>query len=271
VVLAEESAAAGFMTPADLAGARMKLKEIDIARTKLAAQRDRLLSGLASLSGLDALAVEQLALEAPVAGAPRWSEDEAWLRARNGNYDLALLSTLLASKQGLEKLARKEAIGLPDIGLHLELSYGGPLFPYLEDGWKDKDDYQLTVTLGASGNIFGSGVNVAEAAKAKADLAEVEARLTDAELSIRAYIRETFLGIDLGKARLEYAALQQDGWAADLAQMRATIQAGTGSEAEYLSRMIDALGGLAEAYGTLAEYRGALVSLDAVVGAEAGL
>jgi len=79
-------------------------------------------------------------------------------------------------------------------------------------------------------------------------------------------VRETYLGIDLGKARLEYAALKQDGWAADLAQMRATIQAGAGSEAEYLSKMIEALGGLAEAYGTLAEYRGALVSLDAVAG-----
>jgi outer membrane protein TolC len=271
VVLAEESAAAGFMTPADLAGARMKLKEIEIARTKLAAQRDRLLSGLASMSGLDDLVFEQLEMEAPVAGAPRWSEEEAWSLARNGNYDLALLSTLLASKQELVKLARKESIGLPDIGLHLELSYGGPVFPFLDDAWKDKDDYQLTVTLGASGSIFGNGVKVAEAAKAKADLAEVEARQADAEQSIRAYIRETYLGIDLGKARLEYAALKQDGWAVDLAQMRATIQAGAGSEAEYLSKMMEALGGLAEAYGTLAEYRGALVSLDAVVGAEAGL
>lgn len=271
VGLAAESTTAGFMTPADLASARMKLKEIEIARTKLAAQRDRLLSGLASMAGLDTLVMEQLAMEDPVAGAPRWSRDEVWSLARNGNYDLALLSTLLASKQGLEKLARKEAIGLPDIGLHLELSYGGPVFPFIEDEWKDKDDYQLTVTLGASGSIFGNGVKVAEAAKAKAELAEAEARQADAEQSIRAYIRETYLGIELGKARLEYAALKQDGWAADLAQMRATIQAGAGSEAEYLSKMIEALGGLAEAYGTLAEYRGALVSLDAVAGAKAGL
>ena len=185
---------------------------------------------------------------------------------RNGNYDLALLSTLLASKQGLEKLARKEAIGLPDFGLHLELSYGGPVLPFIEDAWKDKDDYQLTVTIGASGSFFGNGVKVAEAAKAKAELAEATAHQAEAEQSIRAYIRETYLGIDLGKARLEYAALKQDSWASDLAQMRATIQAGAGSEAEYLSKMIEALGGLAEAYGTLAEYRGALVSLDAVVG-----
>lgn len=269
VALAEESAAAGFMTQAELASARMKLKEIDIARTKLAAQRDRLLSGLASMSGLDALTSEDLAIEAPVAEAPRWSQDEAWSRARNGNYDLALLSTLLASKQGLEKLARKESIGLPDIGLHLELSYGGPVFPFIEDGWKDKDDYQLTVTLGASGSIFGNGVKIAEAAKAKAELAETEARQADAEQSIRAYIRETYLGIDLAKARLEYATLKQDGWASDLAQMRATIQAGAGSEADYLSKMIEALGGLAEAYGTLAEYRGSLVSLDAIAGARA--
>jgi len=48
--------------------------------------------------------------------------------------------------------------------------------------------------------------------------------------------------------------------------MRAAIQAGGGSEAEYLTKMIEALGGLAEAYGTLAEYRASLVSLEAVTG-----
>jgi len=269
VSLAEESALAGFMTPAELASARMKLKEIDIARTRLSAQRDQVLSGLASMSGLDALAMEDLVVEVPLAGGPRWSEDEVWSLAKDGNYDLALLSTLLASKQGLDKLAKKEAIGLPDLGLHLELSYGGSVFPFVEEGWMDTDDYQLTVTLGASGSIFGNGVKIAESARARAELAEAVARQADAERSVRAFVHETYLGIDLGKARLEYAVLKQDGWAADLAQMRATIQAGAGSEAEYLSKMIEALGGLAEAYGTLAEYRGALVSLEAVAGAAA--
>lgn len=269
VELSVKSEAAGFLTKADLASARIKLKEIDIATARLDEKRDRLLSELASMAGLGGLSPGQLRLEAPAAGSPRWTEIEAYELALEGSYDLALLGTLLEAKRGLRDLAEKEAKGLPDIGLHVKLSYGGSRFPFLETDWFGQDDYQLTVSLGTSGNIFGSAVKAGEAAKARAQLSGALAQQADAERSVRAFVRETYLGIDLGRARLEYAALKQDGWAADLAQMRATIQAGAGSEAEYLSKMIEALGGLAEAYGTLAEYRGALVSLDAVAGAKA--
>ncbi|MBU1079810.1 MAG: TolC family protein [Spirochaetes bacterium] len=269
VDIAEKSAAAGFLTPADLASARIKLKEIGIAAVKLDEKRDRLVSELASMAGLRALSSGELLLGVPAAGAPRWAEPEAQALAMEGSYDLALVSAMLDAKRGLRDLAEKEAKGLPDIGLRVELSYGGPRFPFLETDWYGQDDYQLTFSLGTSGNIFGNAVKSGEAAKARAQLAEAEAQKADAERSIRAYVRETFLGIELGKARLEYAALRQDGWAADLAQMRATIQAGAGSESEYLSLMIEALGGLAEAYGTLAEYRSSVLSLEAVAGSMA--
>jgi outer membrane protein TolC len=269
VELSERSLAAGFMTPADMARTRIKLKEIDMAATKLDERRDRLLSELASMAGLPGLSIDELQLEVPAAGAPRWTEDALWETAKEGNYDLALSATLLDSRRGLRKMADKNALGLPDIGLHVELSYGGSHFPLLEDGWRDEDDYQLTFTLGAEGKILGDAVKAGEAARARAQLAQAEAQDAAASRAIRQYIHETYLGIELARAELEYAALKQDGWAADLAQARAAIQAGGGSESEYLGLMIEALGGLAEAYGTLAGYRSSVLSLEAVAGSGA--
>jgi len=266
VEISEKSAAAGFLTKADLASARIKLKEIDMAAARLDEQRDRLLSELASMAGLKNLSLDELRLSVQPAGAPRWTQEEAFTLASEGSYDLALLEVLLESKRGLKALAETEARGLPDIGLHVELSYGGARFPFIETDWFGQDDWQLSISLGTTGNIFGNPVKAGEAAKARAQLAESEAQKADAERSLRAFVRETYLGIELGKAQLEYAALKQDGWEADLAQMRATIRAGAGSESDYLGLMIEALGGLAEAYGTLAEYRGALLSIEAVAG-----
>ncbi len=266
VELAEASAAAGFMTPADLAAARIRLKEIDIAKVRLDERRDRLLAELASMAGLGGLSMDELEIPAPSAGSPRWTEAETGALAIGGSYDLALLEALLEAKRGLRDLAEAEAKGRPDIGLRVELSYGGSRLPFVEKDWFGQDDYQLTFSLGTSGNIFGNAVKEGEAAKARARLSEAEAQRADAERSIRAFVRDTWLGMELGRARLEYAALRQDGWAADLAQKRAALRAGGGSESEYLTAMIEALGSLAEAYGTLAEYRGALVSLDALAG-----
>jgi outer membrane protein TolC len=269
VELSERSLAAGFMTPADMARTRIKLKEIDMAATKLEERRDRLLSELASMAGLAGLTIEGLRLEVPAAGAPRWSEESLWTAAKEGNYDLALSAALLDSRHGLKKLADKNALGLPDIGLHVELSYGGSHLPLVEQGWRDEDDYQLSISLGATGKLLGDAVKAGEAARARAQLAQAEAQDAAAARSIRQYIHETYLGIELAKAELEYAALKQDGWAADLAQARAGIQAGGGSESDYLGLMIEALGGLAEAYGTLAGYRSSVLSLEAVAGSRA--
>ncbi|HOZ71269.1 MAG TPA: TolC family protein [Spirochaetales bacterium] len=266
VELAEASAEAGFMTRADLAGARIKLKEIDIARVRLDERRDKLLAELASMAGLDALSKDDLEMTPPIAGSPRWTEAEAGALALGNSYDLALLEAQLVARRGLRDLAEAEAKGRPDIGLRVELSYGGSRLPFVEKDWFGQDDYQLTFSVGTSGNIFGNAVKEGEAAKARALLAEAAAQRADAERAIRSFVRDTWLGMELGRARLEYAALRQEGWAADLAQKRAALRAGGGSESEYLTGMIEALGSLAEAYGTLAEYRGALVSLDALAG-----
>jgi len=267
VELARQSAAAGFMTQVELADARISVKKVEMERTRLDERRDRLLSDLSSIAGLPALSPADLDLEVPPAGAPRWTEDAIWPLAKEGSYDLALASAQLEAKRGLRRLAEKEALGLPDIGLHVELSYGGSSLPFFAQDWRDDDDYQLTLSLGASGNLMGNAVKHAEAARARAELAGAEARQADAERSVQSFISGAYLGIKLDKARLEYAMLRQEGWGADLEQQRATIQAGAGSESDYLSLMLEALGGLAEAYGTLAEYRSGLLSLEVVVGA----
>lgn len=269
VDIAERSAAAGFITRAELASARIRLKEVDIAAVRLDERLDRLLSELASIAGLPALASDELALEAAPAGRSRWDESAAQDLALEGSLDLALLASLVEAKEGLRDLAEKEAKGLPDIGLRVELSYGGSRFPLIEKDWFGQDDYQLTFSLGTSGNIFGNAVKAGEAAKARAQLAEARAQRSDAERAIRTFVRESYLGAELARARLEYASLRQDGYAAELEQARAELGAGAGSESDYLSTMIEALGGLAEAYGLLAEYRSGLLGIEAAVG-EAG-
>jgi len=266
VELARQSASAGFITAVDLANARIKLKEIEMAQTKLSERRDRLLSDIASMAGLGSLSVADVRITVPASGSPRWTEEQLWKLAATGSDDLALASAQLAVKQGQKRLAEKEALGLPDIGLHVELSYGGPSMPFAQDDWRTEDDYQLTFSLGASGSILGNGVKIAQNVRARAELAKAEAQYAEAERSLRTYIHDTMLGIALGKAQLEYAALKQDGWNADLEQRREVLRAGAGSETDYLGLMIEALGGLAEAYGTLADYRSALLSLDLVSG-----
>jgi len=274
VELAEQSAAAGFITRTEHASAKIKLKEIDIARVKLEEQRDRLLAELAAMTGLAGLTSGELKLAAypagrlpasrEPAGREAWPLEEAQSLALANSLDLSLLDSLLDVKTGLKNLAEKEAKGLPDLGLHIELSYGGSRFPFIEKDWFRQDDYQLSISLGTSGNIFGNAVKAGEAAKARAQLAEARAQRLDAERSIKSFVKESYLTAELGRAKLEYASLKQESYMAELEQARAIIELGAGSESDYLGKMMEALGSLAEAYATLIEYRSVLLGTEAV-------
>lgn len=269
VELAEAGFAAGFLTAADLLGVRIRLKETGLALARAEESRDRLLSELALLVGLPGLSLDQLELETPVAGRPRWTEDQASILIAEGSYDLALLSDLVESKRKAHALARAEARGLPDIGLHLEASYGGSRFPFLEKDWFGQDDYTLNLSLGTSTAALGSAVKAGEAAKAAAEIEEALAKQEEGARSVRGFVRETYLTADLDRARIEYAALKLDASAADLAQRQVVLRAGAGSESEYLTAMIEALGVLAEAWGTMTEYRSAILALEAAAGSRA--
>jgi hypothetical protein len=104
------------------------------------------------------------------------------------------------------------------------------------------------------------------AAKARSELEQARLQLQEGERSIRAFIQESYQTLELQRIKLEYANARQQVWAAELAQKRAILNAGGGTEGEYLAMVLEALGGIAETYGTLAEYRSTLLGLELVLG-----
>jgi outer membrane protein TolC len=269
--LAEQNQSSGFITRVELLEVRLKVKQTDIARARLAENRERLLSNLANLSGLDGLSLDQLKLSVPVAGPLPGPEAAAQQTIPAGNYDLALAKAQIEARRNLEALAQTQAKGLPDLGLRAELSYSGSRLPYTTDDWEDKGDWQLILSIGASGRLFGDPVKAGAAVRAKAELDQARAQLEEGQRQLRAYIRESYLSLQLLQSRLEHSLLQQEFRAASLAQQETILRLGGGSETEYLGLLMEALGGLAEGYGILAEYRAVILGLQGAGGATAGI
>jgi outer membrane protein TolC len=269
--LAEQNQSSGFITRVELLEVRLKVKQTAIARARLAENRERLLSDLASLSGLASLSLEQLKLSVPEAGPLPGPEAAAQETIPAGNYDLALAKAQVEARRSLETLAQTQAKGLPDLGFRAELSYGGSRLPYTSDDWEDKSDWQLILSIGASGRLFGDPVKAGAALRAKAELDQARAQVEEGQRQLRAYIRESYLSLQLLQSRLEHSLLQQEFWAASLTQQETILRLGAGSETEYLGLLMEALGGLAEGYGILAEYRAVILGLQGAGGATAGI
>ncbi len=263
VELARESYRSGFITKSELLKTEIKIKEIEVGEAMAVEKRNRLLSDLSYLTGLKNLELSDLSLSAEPASRPRQSLQEALDFIPRKNYDLAYGRAMLEAQKSMQRLAEIQGRGLPDIGLHLEASYGGSRFPFFETDWYGKDDYQFTLSLGTKGNLFGNPVKTGEALKAKAQTEDTIAQLTQGERNLASFIREQYLTLDLQKSKLEYAQLKLGVLQEELEQQKQLLLSGSGQETDYLAKLLECLSALADAYSQLATYRSTLLTLEA--------
>lgn len=263
VELARESYRSGFITKSELLKTEIKIKEIEVGEAMAVEKRNRLLSDLSYLTGLKNLELSDLSLSAEPASRPRQSLQEALDFIPRKNYDLAYGRAMLEAQKSMQRLAEIQGRGLPDIGLHLEASYGGSRFPFFETDWYGKDDYQFTLSLGTKGNLFGNPVKTGEALKAKAQTEDTIAQLTQGERNLASFIREQYLTLDLQKSKLEYAQLKLGVLQEELEQQKQLLLSGSGQETDYLAKLLECLSALADAYTQLATYRSTLLTLEA--------
>ncbi len=264
--ISEQSQKAGFITMTELLSVKMNIKEIDIAILQLREQQNKLLNELSFLAGASSITMEDLDLEVKSLEYYPGSAETVYETVLAENYDLRLGLAYIEAKKKLVELAKVQANGLPDLGLHLEVSYSGPRFPFIETDWARKDDWQLTMSIATMGNIFGNPVKKADAQKAVSELGEAEAKLEEGRKNLLSFVQTSWSNTLLIKARIEYNLLKQQVSIEELGAKRFTISVGSGSEAELLNSVIKALSGLADAYTLCINHRTELLSLDLVQG-----
>ncbi|HQG39579.1 MAG TPA: TolC family protein [Spirochaetales bacterium] len=265
--LTEQNKKAGFITETDYLTIKINIKEIDLAVSVLNEKKQKLLTELAALTGLKSLTMESLSLELlPIEVLPLTDLDTLRELTLYNNYDILLGSIYLEAKQILVEIAQIQAKGLPDLGLHLEVSYSGPRFPFIETDWARKDDYQITISIATQGNIFGSPGKKAEAEKARAELEEGRVKLEEGKANLILTLDQTMSALNMLVTRIEYAMLKQELYVAQLASKKVTISMGSGSEADFLNEMLKALSALSEAYSHYIDYRTQLLTIDILEG-----
>lgn len=267
LVLTEQNKKAGFITETDYLTIKINIKEIDLALSALNEKKQKLLTELASMTGLQSLTMESLLHTLiPLEVLPISNADKLNELALCNNYDIRLGTIYLEVKQKLVELARIQAKGLPDLGLHFEISYSGPRFPFIETDWARKDDYQITISIATLGNIFGNPGKKAEAEKALAELEEGRVKLEEGKANIVVILEQTISSLDMLKTRIEYAMLKQELYSAQLASKKITVSMGSGSEAEFLNEILKALSALGESYSHYIDYRTQILTVDLLAG-----
>ncbi|MDR1239605.1 MAG: TolC family protein [Treponema sp.] len=237
--LSEESYANGFLLRADLLAARLLAAETGMADDAITEIQDNSLLAVKILSGLEDLKSPDLQL--PPSGEGR--ESLAYVRQDKER----LFSRLLAENLGLKLLAlhtqvrektlaaaRGQYYGKPELGLFLQLNYGGSHFPFFQSGWKEEDKLNFTATLGIRGLIFDGGavhqgIRQKEEALTQARLEEEKGRR-----GLEEYLEKTLRQLEVSRRRQEYLELKVEAAGAKKDQAESSWKSGYGEEREYL-------------------------------------
>jgi outer membrane protein TolC len=243
ITISEESYANGFLLRADLLSARLLAAETEMGDYDITEIQDGSLLAVKTLSGLDDLAPSQLLLPLLPAGEPpdreslaytRIDKERLFSRILAGNPGLKLLALQTQVREKTTAAAKGQSYGKPELGLFLQLAYGGSDFPFIQEGWRENNRLNFTATLGIRGLIFDGGM-IHQSIRQKEE-ALTQARLEEGKgrRDLEEYLERTLRQLELSRRRQDYLELKIEAAGAKKDQAESSWKSGYGEEREYL-------------------------------------
>jgi outer membrane protein TolC len=239
--ISEESFANGFILQADLLEARLLAAEVRLGDYSIQESWNNSFLAIKTLTGLTDLEAARIRLPSREALNREYRSyapsDQEQLSAqfKTGNLSLKLLSFQTQAAERLLAASQSQLYAKPDLGLFLQIMYGGPRFPFAEPEWRDDDSFNFTATLGIRSVIFDWSL-YGTASQKKEKLAQARLEEEKGRLDLEEYLEKTLRQLELSRYRQEYLALKIEAAETKKEQDRTAWEGGYGEEREYLAR-----------------------------------
>jgi outer membrane protein TolC len=237
VALSNESFARGFILRTDLNAARLLSSEVKLADYEVLDGWNGSVSALRTLTGLEDLDPETVAPPSGEGGFYSTGDrDRLFGNALRSSLGLRLLALKTLATERLVNAARGQFYGKPELGLFLQLGYGGPAFPLFQEGWKDDDEYTFNLTLGVRSLLFDGGAVYHGIRQKREDLVQARLEEEKGRRDLGEYLEKTLSVLDVSALRREYLEIKIEASRALTDQAENAWKSGYGEEREYLSR-----------------------------------
>jgi outer membrane protein TolC len=239
-VISQESYDNGFILQTDLLSSRLASAEIKLGDYDIQEAWDSSFLALKTLTGIEDLDPAGILLP-PRESSGRESlgysrDDKARLfdQLKIGNPGLKLLSLQTQVHERTLAAAKGQYYGKPELGLFLQLSYAGPSFPFVENGWRDANAGNFTATLGIRSLLFDGGAMHQTIRQKEEGL--VRARLEEAQgrRDMEEYLEKALIQLEVSKYRQDYMLLKVETSMAQKNQAETAWKKDYGEEREFL-------------------------------------
>lgn len=272
VNLVGEAFANTMVLEEEVLSAKVFAKQLGLAKVQVAQQVQRQLSAIGRLCVIDLDANDELV----------WDPDEQSLRsmltydlktlkamATARNQEQVRIATLMTELASLgSSIAKGQLYWKPDMAVQVGLGYGGSTFPFIEDGWENKDVYSFNVSVGMKTTIWDGGKKFHEVSRNA--IKESQAHLDMAQLyqAIESQVEEAYLSLHLADENLAYLTLKKGSAEAEVVQQQFLFDSGYGSEADLLKAKLASLSVGFDIEQQWLIYTGSFVTIKTLCGVE---
>ncbi len=243
VTYSEDAEKSGMLLHQDVVDARIKAKELEIARQDLNEQIADQLLELQRMSGIDGLARDTIDYSFDgniVSRIMAFDRTESEEKALSGERtSLKMVTRLVDVNRTAEKIARGSVNWKPDFALQISAGYGGSRVPLFEPNWYRKDDYTLNFSLGIKTTVWDGGKKVNDVARKISESNTAELEQSGARSTIRQTLMSQWNTADVCTMKIEYQDLKIEAADSKIAQQQLLFDSGYGSETDLLSAKID--------------------------------
>ena len=241
ISIADESYKNGFILYAELLQAKIQAKELSVSSAKLTQQKEAAFLALSRLTGIKDLSEEKLDFSRiqNIEDIKILDKDTYFTSALENSPEIKMLDSLKNINNLKIDISRSSKAYKPDIGLHVELGYSGPRFPFIETDWFGQDSLALTTTLAVQTTVYEGGKQELQIEK---DTDEFEKSSLEYDLGIESIsnvISESILKLELNRQNIDYYRLLQENDMQQIQLKQTQIDAGSGNESDLLAEKIN--------------------------------
>ena len=269
VEIAEESNRNGFLIKSDVIEARVEAQQVSIAAAETQKIIRQSLLRLERFSGIEELSIEQLRLGNIPSGYEQFPipvESMLMANALSNNDNLKLLSVLEELGRSKQELARGDNYLKPDVGLRVEMGYGGPRLPFVETDWFGKDRLNMTASIGISSRLIDGGELTSKILYEEQELEKLVVQYEDTSSMIKEFMVSNFLDMEMDLKNHEYYQLKAASSDETIMLEKIKIDNGIGNELDYLKARIDKCKNIIAGYQEMIHYMKAYCEVYAAAG-----
>ena len=246
VEVSENAEKVGMLLHQDVVDAKLQAKELEIVKQDLLQQMKDQLLELNRITGLETLTLEDLnfdfvpALDAEFDELLSKNPDQLEADVISGNQPtIKILTQLENVSKTAEKISRGSENWKPDLAFQMSGGVSNSRVPLFEDGWKDKADYSLNISLGLKTTIWDGGKRLRDVSRKVSEKKTAEINKLDARSSLSKNFNSQWTAAQVCTMKIEYQDLKIESATSKINQKQQLYDTGYGSETDLLSAKIE--------------------------------